>query len=153
MKSIQKQQLVAVAEELNEQFGLQPPIPTTGKAATKDSLIKAIRKAGAMAEPEDQFSAETLNILTVLGVDLTKEPEPQKDSPKSKPKTKKDDKPISGCKYVMQLVCQNPEITKDQIRAKLDKGGYSISDSSITTAIADTRKVVNYMVEIGKATY
>jgi len=84
--NLSKDTLIQVANELNELFGLKPPIVTSGKSATKPKLEAGIRKAGAMAQPEDEFSAETLNVLTVLGVDLTKEPEPQKESPKPKPK-------------------------------------------------------------------
>jgi hypothetical protein len=53
----------------------------------------------------------------------------------------------------MRLVCENPEISKDEIRKKLDKGKFTIKDSSLETARSDTKKVINFLMETGKLKY
>lgn len=138
-------------------MGLDPPIPVTGRKATRPKLEEAIRSACKQLEPGDEFTSATLNVLTVMGIDLTKEPETQQE-PEEKgwicgTTPSKKDKPVSGCGLVMRLVCENPEITKQEIRAALDKGKFKIKDSSLETVRADTLKVIRYLIETGKLTY
>jgi len=93
----------------------------------------------------------TLAVLAALGI--AHSPKKDKTPDKPEPEKPKADKPISGCALVMHLACENPTITKDEIRAELDKGNYTLKDSSIETALADTRKVLNHLIDIGKLKY
>ena len=60
-----KLELVAAAKELNELFGLSPEIET-GEAVSIEELEKSLLKAGKLAEPDDEISEKTLEILELL---------------------------------------------------------------------------------------
>ena len=143
-----KAQLESVAKELTLLMDLDLPIPT-GRKAIKAGLEKDIREAAQKLAPSDTLSLESREVLAALGIQLP-ESEETPDLAKDKPKP---DKPLSACAFVMHAVCKNPKITKDEIRVKLDKRNYTLKDSSIETALSDTRKVVNHLIGIGKLKY
>jgi len=64
---ITRNQLIAAAKELNQEFGLEPAIPT-GKATPEQKIIDGLKKAAELYDRDtDEITEETLKILTEIG--------------------------------------------------------------------------------------
>jgi hypothetical protein len=77
--------------------------------------------------------------------------EPSAEAPKEEKKAgKKGGTRRGGTRRISEIVCENPDITNAEIRKKIDKEGYSITDATISLQAGDTRKVLAYLKSIGK---
>lgn len=77
--------LIAAAKELNEAFGLKPPIKTVG--IKKADLEELLIEAGKTYDPEeDELSEDTLAVLVELGAIEESEEEPEEEPEEEEPK-------------------------------------------------------------------
>ncbi|MDD4429163.1 MAG: hypothetical protein PHG64_12360 [Paludibacter sp.] len=77
MKKVTREQLVNAANELNDEFGLEPAIKT-GKSAKDESIKEGIVCATAMYDPDnDELTPETIAVMEALKGD--EEPEAEEE--------------------------------------------------------------------------
>lgn len=117
-------ELVTAAKELNNLFGLDPEIDT-GKAISIEELEDSLLKASKLAEPDDEISEKTLEILELLtkrkegNSSAKKGGNTKKSVPAKKetPPTKKEFPPVS----VQQGEEETPPIIQKEKKEKKEK--------------------------------
>jgi len=134
------------------------------------NLQADIKAVAVEIEPTDKFEKETHEVLADLKVKVprsnpeekgeeTEEEEtevafddlkPEKEKPIKKEKVAKGPKKLAATTFIGQLICDNPEATFEQLKAKVDSEEYTVSDSTIRTVMSDIGKVVRYLIETGK---
>jgi hypothetical protein len=168
MPSLTKKQLVQVVAEFNDVMALDPPIKKTNPNAKLEADIK---EAAEELRDTDKFSPEVEKVLVRLGIrqapdDLEKDKEEPKDELKKKATGKKKAEPkekaapkttptkkssgVSGTAFITHLICDDPEISNDDIAKALDKKGYSVSKNTMSFHAGWTRRVMRYLQEKGR---
>lgn len=51
--------------------------------------------------------------------------------------------------YVKVLVCKNPKLTKEQIKAKVDEAGHELADAQLKNVYAQTQRTITILTELG----
>jgi hypothetical protein len=164
MPSLTKKQLVQVVTEFNDVMALDPPIKKTNPNAKLEADIK---EAAEELQDTDEFSPEVEKVLVRLGIretidDLKKDKEEPKDEPTKKAAGKKKAEAKSASKakkavpattFICHLICDNPDISTEEIQKRLDKKGYKAAASTISTVRTDLLKGINYLIEKGRLSY
>ena len=132
------------------------------------NLQADIKRDASMIEPEDKFQPGTHAVQADLNVkvprpsakeevvedegdDVMPTPSPpMEEEVKKKEKKASTPKKLPGTTFVGRLICDDPDATFEQLKAKMDNEGYTLSDSSIKTVMTDIGKVVRYLIETGK---
>ena len=132
------------------------------------SLQADMKAVAVEIEPEDKFQPDTHRVLADLNVkvprpsakeevvedegdDVMPTPSPpMEEEVKKKEKKASTSKKLPGTTFVGRLICDDPDATFEQLKARMDSEGYTLSDSSIKTVMADVGKVVRYLIETGK---
>ena len=173
-KEVEK--LINAAGDMSAVMDLDPPIKIDylfdlkNKTVTVShlnqvisSLQTDIKKNASMIEPGDKFHKRTHEVLADLNVkvprlsaedlecDIMPTPSPpMEEEVKKKEKKASTPKKLPGTTFVGRLICDDPNATFEQLKARMDSEGYTLSDSSIKTVMADIGKVVRYLIETGK---
>ena len=131
------------------------------------NLQADIKRDASMIEPEDKFQPGTHAVLCNLNIkvprpsvkkevvedegdDVMPTPSPpMEEEVKKKEKKASTPKKLPGTTFVGRLICDDPDATFEQLKARMDSEGYTLSDSSIKTVMADIGKVVRYLIETG----
>jgi hypothetical protein len=159
---VTKKQLQQVASEFNGVMALDPAIASNGKR-TVAQLEADIKEAAGELRDDDEFSSEVESVLVELGI-REKEEEPEEPTAKSESKSKQpkskratdkgkgknEEKKIPATTFICHLICDDPDISTEQIKKKLAKNGYEVAESTIPTTRADSMKVISYLMEMGR---
>jgi len=170
------QHLIAAAQDMSAVMDLDPVIKTDYLIDLKNKKVTAthlqnvvanlqadIKRDASMIEPGDKFQKGTHEVLADLNVkmprlsaedlecDVMPTPSPpMEEEVKKKEKKASTPKKLPGTTFVGRLICDDPNATFEQLKARMDSEGYTLSDSSIKTVMADIGKVVRYLIETGK---
>ena len=170
------QHLIAAAQDMSAVMDLDPVIKTDYLIDLKNKKVTAthlqnvvanlqadIKRDASMIEPGDKFQKGTHEVLADLNVkmprlsaedlecDVMPTPSPpMEEEVKKKEKKTSTPKKLPGTTFVGRLICDDPNATFEQLKARMDSEGYTLSDSSIKTVMADIGKVVRYLIETGK---
>lgn len=97
-----------------------------------------------------ELSPNTVQRLKeVFGV-FEKKEEKKEEKKKEKPQKEIKTHKIGSTTKVMMLICDNPNITKEEIKTILSNEGLKISEATLDIQSNDTRKTLKYLHEIGK---
>ena len=173
------QHLIAAAQDMSAVMDLDPVIKTDYLIDLKNKKVTAthlqnvvanlqadIKRDAKMIEPQDKFQKGTHEVLADLKVKVPRETveeqvededdvmptpsPPMEEEVKKKEKKTSTPKKLPGTTFVGRLICDDPNATFEQLKARMDSEGYTLSDSSIKTVMADIGKVVRYLIETGK---
>lgn len=137
-------------EEAGGEEGEEESLPVQMQKAKKLDELRAIAEGNKefkkLQKQLDDYKG--LQGTRQLKKDMFKElgVEPSAEAPKEEKKAGKK----GGTRRISEIVCENPDITNAEIRKKIDKEGYSITDATISLQAGDTRKVIAYLKSIGK---
>ena len=145
-KNIDRMKLVQVAEELNKQLKLAPPIDTT---LPDDKLYAAVSLASKLLHPLDKFASDVVAILVELGIEvpedvleahnLLDEAKKAKSAKEEKPAPKKRGRKGAAYKPLMEELINAAKYTKKEIVEQVCKEFPNVKKSTIMTVITDSK--------------
>lgn len=161
MAKVTKAQLISVAEELNDQLGLKPPIKTTG---THPKILAEITEAVDELQRTDEISERTINIfeqlgltkaLELLGLSVESEPEVEQE-PEELEQTQDDleqEDDLHPDEDVREEVTEDPPEPDDEPEEGIEDPPEPEQEKSDTVdSVVDVDKLIDRMEERGMIT-